>query len=525
MNELILTVDLGTSGPKVALFVQQAKLLASAFEEIPLLLFENGGAEQRPADWIGAIKRCYSQMISESKIDPKRIIALNCTSQWSGTVAVDQSGTPLMNSIIWMDSRGASSLKKLNQSLLNVSGYDALKLLQWLRITGGAPSISGKDSLAHILYIKDELPEIYSKTYKFLEPKDFLNLYFSGQFLSSYDAITMHWVTDNRDINHIQYHDGLLKMVGLDRAKLPDLVPTNSVVGKIRREIAAEFGLNENVQLISGAGDIHSAAVGSGAILDYQAHLYIGTSSWIVYHSPVKKTDVLHNIGTIPSGIPGKYMLANEQQTAGACLPFLRNQLFYPKDVLDSRAPPENFYLLADQLVETVAPGSDGLVFLPWLYGERSPVDDGSVRGGFMNLTLSHSRAQMIRAVLEGVAMNSKWLLQHVEKLAGRTFDSINFIGGGAKSATWSQIFADVYDRPIHAMKDPILCNSRGTAILALLALKRIELADIGKLVDVQKVFNPRKENRSLYDDRFERFLDLYKMNKPFFNRMNKKSK
>jgi xylulokinase len=521
MDELILTVDLGTSGPKVALFDTKAKLIGSAFEEIPLLLFENGGAEQRPADWIAAIKSCYSRLIYETKANPKHIIAMNCTSQWSGTVAVDRQGNPLMNSIIWMDSRGAASLKKLNSSLLNVDGYDLFKILKWLKITGGAPSKAGKDSLAHILYLKDALPEIYAQTYKFLEPKDYLNLYFSGQFLSSYDAITLHWVTDNRDINKIDYHPGLIKMVGLDREKLPDLVPTNSIVGKIRKEIAQEFGLNEDVQLISGAGDVHSAAVGSGAVNDYEGHLYIGTSSWIVCHTPVRKTDVVHNIGTIPSGIPGKYMVANEQQTMGACLQFLRNNIFYPKDALNPAPPPENFYAVADQLVDSVAPGAGGLIFMPWLYGERSPYDDSTVRGGFMNLTLAHTRAHLFRSVFEGVALNSRWLFQYVEKLAGRKFEHINFIGGGAKSATWCQIFADIYDRPIHAMKDPILCNSRGTAILALLALGKTDLASIGKLVEVQKVFDPRAEYRSLYDERFARFVETYKNNKSFFAKMN----
>ncbi len=522
MSQLVLTIDLGTSGPKVALFDTSAKCIGYEFEEVPLLLYEHGGAEQRPSDWLRAIKSCYSKLISATHTNPKNIIAINCTAQWSGTVCVDKNGKEIMDSIIWMDSRGAEYVKQLTHGPIRVDGYGVGKILKWIRLTGGGPTKSGKDSIAHILYIKNKLPEIYAKTYKFLEPKDYLNLWLTGRFTASFDSIAIHWITDNRDINNIVYHDGLLQLAGIDKAKLPELVPTNSILGNISKEIANEFGLNADVKVISGTPDVMSAAVGSGAVKDYEGHFYIGTSSWLVCHVPFKKTDIFHSIGTLPSALPGRYLITNEQESAGACLNFLKNNLLYHEDALNSGPAPKDFYKLVDKIVNEVPAGSEGVYFLPWMYGERSPVEDHHVRGGFYNLSLNNNRKEMMRAVLEGVGLNGRWLLSYVEGMTGRKFEAVNFIGGGANSAVWSQIIADIFNRPIRQMKEPLMSNSRGTALLALLAMKIIGIDDVSKVVEANKVFEPNKSNRGLYDEMFGRFVEIYTKNKLIFAKLNK---
>src|SRR5215510_3878535 len=161
---LILTFDLGTSGPKVALFDSKGKCLGHEFEEVPLLLSEGGGAEQRPSDWTNAIRNCYKKLIATTGLNPKNIIGINVTAQWSGTVCVDKNGKELMNSIIWMDTRGAEYVKELTHGPIRVEGYGVGKILKWVKLTGGGPTKSGKDSIAHILYIKNKLPDIYEKT-------------------------------------------------------------------------------------------------------------------------------------------------------------------------------------------------------------------------------------------------------------------------------------------------------------------------------------------------------------------------
>ena len=519
---LILTIDLGTSGPKVSVFDSRAQMIDYEFAEVPLILIGEDGREQKPSDWVDTIRACYNAIRQRGKFDPKNIIALNITTQWSGTVALDQKGDPLMNAIIWMDSRGASYAQKLMHGPIRIDGYGIGKALKWVRYTGGGPSPSGKDSISHILYIKDKLPEIYKKTYKFLEPKDYLNLYFTGKFAASYDSITIHWITDNRDINNIKYSDELIKITGIDKAKLPELVPTNSLLGTIKKELAAEMGLRDDVKVISGTPDTYSAAIGSGAVKDFEPHLYIGTSSWLLCHTPWKKTDLFHNMGCLPSGIPGKYILVNEQETTGACLNFIKNNLFYYQDELQTENAPADFYQRMDKVVERVPAGSNGVIFTPWLNGERSPVDDHHARGGFYNLSLSTNRTHMLRAVFEGIACNNRWLLSYAEKLCGRKFEAINFIGGGANSDIWCQILADVLDRPVKQMKQPLNANSRGAAFLALMSLGMLKVEEVSALAEVKHTYQPNPAHRKLYDELFSRYIEIYDTNKGLFKRWTK---
>jgi len=523
-HKYILAMDLGTSGPKVALVSTAGEIIDHEFEETPILFFSNGGAEQRPDDWWNAIKAACRRLLAKGLVPVDDIIALNCTSQWSGTVAVDRDGIPLMNAIIWMDARGAPYIEEITAGPIKVERYGIRKLLQWLRLTGGAPGHAGKDPTAHILYIKYKFPDIYRATYKFLEPKDYVNLKLTGRFVASFDSITLHWVTDNRDINNITYHDGLIKMSDIDRDRLPDLKPANDILGPIKPQIARELGLSENVQVVMGTPDIHSAAIGSGATRDFEGHFYIGTSSWLACHVPFKKTDVSHGIASVPSAIPGRYLVINEQETAGACLSFLRDNVLYHKDELLAEAKAPDVYKIFDSIAARVPAGSGKLIFTPWLYGERTPVDDHTVRGGLYNLSLQTTREHIIRAVFEGVAYNARWLLGYLEKFNKRPFDAINMIGGGANSDIWCQIHADVFNRRIRQVKDPILANIRGAALLASVALGYLTYDDISQRVQIANTYTPNPENRAIYDQLFTEFVNTYRLNKKLYARLNKAS-
>ena len=312
-HEFILVIDLGTSGPKVALATRYGEILDHEFAPTPYYLLPDGGAEQKPDEWWGAIKDATGRLLAKGLVPPEEITALCCTTQWSGTVAVDRDGKPLMNAIIWMDSRGAEEVNRITGGGIAIEGYEIGKLIYWMRLTAGVPTHSGKDPIAHILYIKRHFPEIYKATYKFLEPKDYLNLRLTGKFAASFDSINLHWVTDIRDIHHVIYDDRLLRMSNVEREKLPDLKQAVDVLGPLTPEAAAELGLSPKVQVIMGTPDVHSAAIGSGAVRDYEAHIYIGTSSWLSCHVPFKKTDLFHNMCTMPSAITGRYLVVNEQ--------------------------------------------------------------------------------------------------------------------------------------------------------------------------------------------------------------------
>ncbi len=521
-KKYILAVDLGTSGPKTAIISTSGEVIDCEIHPTKLLLSPGGGAEQDPDDWWNAIVTTTRKLIRKRKVPVDDIIAVSNSAQWSGTVAVDKSGKHLMNSVIWMDSRGSRYIKKITGGLIKIEGYGLTKALKWLRLTGGAPGQSGKDPIAHILYIKNELPKIYNKTYKFLEPKDYLNLRMTGLFAASYDSITLHWVTDNRDISNIKYNKGLLKMAGLERDKLPDLKRAVDILGPIKKEVARELGLKKDIPVVMGTPDVQAAALGSGAVKDYEAHLYIGTSSWLVCHVPYKKTDMFHSIASLPSAIPDRYLAANEQETAGVCLTWLRDNILYHDDEFRQEKKIPDVFKIYEKILKKIKPGSDGLIFTPWLYGERTPVEDHTVRATLFNLSLDKNREHIVRAVFEGIAFNSKWLLGCVEKFIKRKIDPINIIGGGANSDTWCQIHADIFNRNINQVDDPITANARGAAFLASVAMGYMEFYDIPKLVKIKRTYKPNPDNRKIYDDLFKEFLNIYKCNKKIYSRLNR---
>jgi xylulokinase len=517
----VLAVDLGTGGPKVAVISGTGRIVGHAFEKVGIQLGEDGSAEQRPDDWWVAITRSAQRAMVDSGVKPESVIGVGCTAQWSGTVPIGADGVAIGPAITWMDSRGASAVRSTVRGALNVQGYGASKLTRWVRRTGGIPSLSGKDPVGHIHFLRQERPDVYLATAVFLEPVDYLGLRLTGLARASHDSITLHWVTDNREINAVAYDDGLFDLAGLDRSRLPELVPTGSVIGGLTPAAAAELGLVAGTPVVSGTGDLHSAAVGSGAVDDFDGHLYIGTSSWISCHVPFKKTDALTNVASFPSGIRGRYLVADEHETAGACLTWLRDSLLFPDDALGSAPPPDDLFARLGDMAAAVPQGARGVLFTPWLNGERTPVDDHTIRGGFHNISLSSTRADMVRAVFEGVALNSAWLLGAVEKFCKKPFDSLAFIGGGANSDLWSQMHADVLGRSIRQMADPVQANVRGAGLLTLLALDRISLADIPATVEVKAVYQPDPDAQARYAPVLEEFINLYKETKGIHKRLN----
>jgi xylulokinase len=515
-GDCILAVDLGTSGVKVAVMTVRGELVASAAERYPLHMLGGGGAEQDPADWWDAVVRGTRRVLGEAGADPGRVVGVGCCAQWSGTVPVDDRGRPLTRAVIWMDSRGASQVKRIIRGFPAVQGYGVGRLAAWVRRSGGAPGRAGKDTVAHILWVRDRLPDVYRRTHKFLEPRDWLNFQLTGRMTSSPDAATMLWATDTRDVGAVRYDDHLLGLAGLDRDKLPDLVPSATVLGPLAPEAAAALGLPATAQVVTGAPDIMASAIGAGTVADFDAHLYLGTSSWLVCHVPFRKTDLLHNLASIPSAIPGRYLLANEQESAGVCLTEL-GRILFPEE----GAPPGDPYAAMLALAADVPAGSDGLIFTPWLNGERSPVDDGTVRGGFFNQSLGVTRGHLVRAVLEGVACNSRWLLGYVERFVGRRLEAVTAVGGGARSELWCQVHADVLGRVVRQAADPLLASARGAALQASVALGHLGWDEVAATVPIARSFEPDPARRRVYDTLFPEFVNLYRSTRKIHARLN----
>lgn len=504
-SRTILAIDLGTSIVKVALVASSSELIGWVAEPHPICLLPKGGAEQDPEIWWQTLTKAIHRLWHECPLPREQIGAIACTAQWSGTVAVDPTGNPLRPAILWLDTRGAPYIAELIGGFPSFQGYHIGKLWTWLRLTGGAPAKSGKDPIAHILYLKHEEPNIFAETYQFLEPKDYLNLRLTGQFASTYETVTLHWLTDNRSLQKVDYHPTLLHWACIPREKLPPLYPNTAIVGTLQPEVARQWDLPNGIPVIGGTPDLHASAIGSGAVRDFQAHMALSTSAWMSCHVPFKRTDVFHNLATLPAGIPQRYFIANEQETAGACLTFLRDSLFFP----DS-APP-NAYQQMDTWASEVQAGSEGLLFAPWLFGERTPVENHSIRGGFHGLSLNHHRGHIVRAVLEGVALNAKWLLRYVERIAGCRLEPIRLIGGGARSALWCRIIASVLNREVWQMAEPQFATVRGVAMLASAALGWSDWEYLAQSVPCAQRFAPDSEDARHYEALFREFLAYYK--------------
>ena len=520
-EKLILAVDLGTSGMKVALITVSGKVLGWESEPVQLLITPDGGAEQSPDEWWTAFLSAAGRLLKREQDAGPRVSAICCSTQGEGTVPVDKHGKALGNCILWMDMRGTPHLKKQLGGMLNIDGASIDKVLRFVRLTGGMPSMTGKDPAGHMLYIRDVQPEVYSQTYKFLNVLDYLNLQLTGRFVATFDSILTSWVTDNRDPDAVHYNPGLISTLGLDSAKLPEIVKCSEVIGKLKKDVAQQLGLSSDVQVVAGSIDNTAAAIGSGAVDDFATHLYIGTSSWMAAHVPYKKTAIFNSLASVPCAVPGRYLLTALQATAGGNLTYLRDQILYHKDELLQEADVPDIFKVLDQIAERVPAGSNGVVYTPWIWGERAPIEDKTVRAGLYNLSLNNSREDIIRAFLEGIAFNTRWLLKPFEKFIGRKVDSISIVGGGAQSDVWCQIFADVMNVEIKQVADPIYANARGAAWIGAVGLGEINFNNVPDLVEIKQTYTPDANNRVLYDERFDIFTKIYKQMKGVYQRLN----
>jgi len=506
----VLAIDLGTSGPKVALVGSDGAITANSFAPVDLVLEPGGGAEQDPEQWWRAVGIATREIVAGWE---GTVSAVSVTGQWSGTVPVGREGA-IGNAIIWMDARGERYIPDLIGGLLRIQGYDPRKLRRWIGLTGGAPSGAGKDPIAHILYLRHERPEVYRETVTFLEPTDYLNFRLTGVRAASFDSIALHWVTDNRDPDAVAYDDRLLDWAGIDRSLLPDLHRATDVIGTVTAGAADHLGIAAGVPVVCGTPDVHSAAIGAGTTRDRSGHVYVGTSSWLSCFVPFKKTDLTHNMASLPAPIPHRYLVADEQETAGKALDWIAAILY-------GAATPGN-YTEMNQLAAGVAPGSGGVVFTPWLYGERTPVEDATLRAGFFNQSLETGRAEMIRAVMEGVACNSRWLLGYVEKFVKQQLDPIVMVGGGARSELWCQIYADVLGRTIRQADQPIMVNLRGAGLLAHATLGNVSWNAIPDLVPIAATFEPDTATARRYEDVYETFRRIHRSNRRTYRRLNR---
>jgi xylulokinase len=516
-EQFVLAVDLGTSGLKVGLVSLTGAI--AWHDRAPLSTREDGHAATQDASvWWELVREAARRGLGSGAVPPPQVVAVSVTGQWASTVPVDARGRPVGECVLWMDTRGAPWSREVVGG--PVAGYSPTAAISWIRRSGGAPSPSGADPIGHIRFLQSTEARSgpAARARWFLEPVDYLSMCFTGTPAASPASMAGAWLTDNRHLDVLAYDPVLVGRSGVDPRRLPPLRRTGSVLGAVRPEVATDLGLPAGVAVVTGTPDLHSAACGAGAVLDYQAHLAVSTSAWIGAPVPGKRTDAVRQVATVPGLGSGGYLIADNHETGGACLDWLCRTL---PGLVDGAGRPDPE--AATRLAAGAPAGAADVLFTPWLRGERSPVDDRSARAGFHNLSLTTGRADLCRAVLEGVAFNNRWLHDAVERFARRRLDPLRMLGGGASSDLWCQIHADVMDRTIERVEAPILANLRGAAIFAGMALGAVPPSEVRGLIPVDKVFRPDPRHRATYDRLFAEFPTLYSAQRRMFARLNRR--
>ena len=319
----VLAVDLGTSGLKVGAVAETGEILASGQADLDTTFTDDGGVEQDPGQWWSLIMARVGDLLASGVVAPGDLVAVGITGQYASTVPVDAEGQPVGPCLTWADDRGGRHSKAAFGGL--AAGYKPTAIAPWLRYTGGAPSPGGADPSGHALFLKHDRPQTYARTAVLLEPLDYLGLRFTGRAAATPASMVASWLTDNREGQELRYVPSLVRRAQRDADRLPELVPSGSVLGGISSDAAAELGLPEGVPVVTGVPDLHAAYIASGAIEDYGTHFTISTTAWVSCAVPYKKTDVLHQMVSIPGLRPGQYLVIDNHETAGVCLQWIRD--------------------------------------------------------------------------------------------------------------------------------------------------------------------------------------------------------
>ncbi len=506
MANYIIAHDVGTSANKAVLVDTEGRIRGKSSESYKVYYPRPDWAEQEPADWWKAIANTTNHLLEETGVSPSDILCVVYSTQMLGIVPMDPTGEPLRQAIIWLDNRAGKQADHVMRKFID---------RRLFAIVAGA-TLGGKDGIPKLLWLKEEEPDIYNKMCCFLDVDGYLIHRSTGNMVMNWADASVFGI----DLKKKTWLKGIFRYAGLDPGKFPPLVSSTDKVGVLSKEAANQCGLLEGTPVIAGAGDAPSAAVGSGAIGEGEGHVYLGTSGWVgvvTKRMPKGKCGV----AAIHSADPNKAFLFAESETAGACLQWVADA-FYQAEKKDPQVP--NIFALMDEKVGEIPPGSDYLLFTPWMYGERAPIDDHYVRSSFLNLSADHTRENMLRAVYEGVAYNIRWIVEIVEKKFNFPLPVLRVIGGGARSEPWMQILADITHKKVETVRDPQEAGAVGVALVAAVGLGiHPDFESLKKVVKVDKTFEPQAENEEIYDFLFQSYKEIYGNLRGLYGKLNKR--
>lgn len=491
----LIGIDVGTSATKTILFDENGTVVCSASAEYPLYQPQNGWAEQNPKDWKNAVLKTLRQTVDGSGVSGEDIKGIGISGQMHGLVMLDEVGEVLRPSIIWCDQRTGEEVE------------DMLKVMpreRWIEITANPP-LTGWTA-AKILWVRKHEPELFARCRHILLPKDYIRYVLTGVFateVSDASGMQLLNVPDRR------WSREVLEALNLDEELLGKVYESCEVTGTLLPEIARMTGLPEQTKVVGGAGDNAAAAVGTGIVRDKTAFTTIGTSGVVFAHTSRISIDPKGRVHTCCAAVPGAWHIMGVTQGAGLSLKWFRDQ-FCQDYVAEAEKQGCDVYDLINKDVKTVAPGSDKLIYLPYLMGERTPHLDPDCRGVFFGLSAVHTKKHLLRAVMEGVAY-SLCDCNEILKEMDIEVTKMMACGGGGRSPVWRQMLADLYGctvKTVEQEEGPAL----GAAILAGVGCgvyPDVETA-CGRLIREKSGTEPVEEEAEIYEKYHRLYQRLY---------------
>lgn len=430
-------VDLGTSATKTIMMDENGVIVASASSAYPLYEPANGWAEQEPHDWRDAVMATIKETVAKSGVAAEDVAGIGLSGQMHGLVMLDEDNQVIDRSIIWCDARANRQAEEM---------LEIMPMEKWMEITGNPP-LTGWTA-AKILWVRENRPDLYARCRHILLPKDYVRYELTGVFATDVsDATGMQLL----DVKNRCWSEEVLEKLQIDRAMLADVYESPEITGYLLPDIAGELGLTTGTAVVAGGSDNACAALGTGVVHEGQAFATIGTSAVVFTH--------LDHYTQIPGGglhlccsaVPGCWHTMGGPQSAGLSVEWFKNE--FCKD-LTERAKAENrgFYDLMNELAQSVPIGSDRLIYLPFLMGERTPHMVPSYRGAFLGLNTVHTQAHMLRSIMEGIVYCLEDCNQMLEE-QGVQVRVMRACGGGSRSLLWRKIMADLFRCDVRTME------------------------------------------------------------------------
>jgi xylulokinase len=507
MKKYIAAIDVGTSGCKAIILDTKGLVVAAATEEYPLHSPKPSWNEQDPADWWQGTCDSLKRVVAKAGISTDDIGVLSLSGQMHGLVPLDKDGNVIRRAYLWNDSRCD---KQCTEVIEKLGGLDSLLALTNNNLLPGYQG--GK-----IIWLREEEPENYEKMTKALLPKDYIRYLLTGDFATEVSDASG---TGFFDVKNRTWSKELIKKLDLPMSLFPDVVESDVITGEITAKAAELTGLAKGTPVVGGGGDAVIQTTGMGLVEGGVLGLILGTSGIVAMGTPKYQDNVGGTLQFFCNNASDLYHIMGVQLAGGGSYQWFKNNLCQ-EEIRAAKDKGVDPYVLINALAESVPPGANKVLYLPYLSGERCPYSDPNLRAAFIGLAQGYSKAEMTRAVMEGVTFGLRQIGEAIQRLSPMDMSHIILSGGGAASPLWRQIVSDIFQLPVHTLSGAEEGGAYGAGLVggvgtgvwkdlkeACGGLKRTTLEE------------PNLANKAIYDEMFGIYSDMYKTLKPIYDRL-----